>query len=239
VRSNLPPNHYLQAACEDALGQALVQRGRPEDREEAVRLLVDGYRAIRDRRGAEFHRTKRALGRLAGRSGIGTLMSHEQQLYLQHPAIREALREGIDQSDDAALLKRLASAMIRYEGFETAHYELALRAARRANELAPNDAAIVRSVGVARYRAGHYEEAIPTVTRADALAVEAGLGEQPDNWAFIAMAHHQLGCADEARVALQRLRKLLEDPDNAGNAEYQDFFREAVELIETGAGDPG
>jgi len=238
-RAKIPSNYWGRPDSEGILGEALAQRGRPEDRDEAVRLLVDSYRAIRERRGPKSFRTTLALGRLAGRSIYGTPMSREHQRYLQHPAIHDALREGIEQEADPAALNAIAWAIIRYAGLDPAQYDIALRAARRADELGPNDAAIVKSLGVAQYRAGYYEEAIPTLVRADALAVEAGLGELPAGWAIVAMAHHQLGHANEARAALQRLRKLMEDPDQGSSAENQDFLREAEELIETGVHGPG
>jgi tetratricopeptide (TPR) repeat protein len=238
ARANMPSYHYFEANCEGVLGEALAQRGGPEDREEAVGLLVGSYRGIRDRRGPGFFRTTVALQRLAGMSSIQTPMGREHLLYLQHPDIWDELGEGIELETDPAALSAMAWTMVRYAGLDPAHYDIALQAAHRANELAPDDATIVKSLGVAQYRAGLFDEAVASLARSDALFVAAGEPKQPANRAFLAMAHHQLGHADEARAALQRLRKLMEDADNAGNTENQGFLREAEELIGADAASP-
>jgi tetratricopeptide (TPR) repeat protein len=238
VRANLPSSHDFQAACEGVLGQALLQRGRAEDREEAVQLLVNAYREIRDRRGPKFHRTTRALERLAGRTGIGTLTSDEQHRYLQHPAVRAALREGLEQAVEPTLLTSIASAIVQYPGLEAAHYDLALRAARRADELDPDNSAVLSSLGAAQYRAEHYEEAIGTFARADALTVEAGFGSLPANRAIIAMAHHRLGHSNQAEAALRHARELMGGLEASAHEGNQSFLREAERLIEDRATSP-
>ena len=91
----------------------------------------------------------------------------------------------------------------------------------------PDDVAYRNTLGVAQYRVGLFEDALATFTRSEILN-----GAIPGDVAFIAMAHHQLGHADEARAALKRLRALMNDPKHANDERSRGFLREAEELIE-------
>jgi eukaryotic-like serine/threonine-protein kinase len=70
----------------------------------------------------------------------------------------------------------------------------------------------LNTLGAALYRAGQYDEAIGRLEEAIRLRGGASL---PDDWEFLAMAHHRLGHRDEALRWLDRLRehRLREDPD--------------------------
>jgi tetratricopeptide (TPR) repeat protein len=131
----------------------------------------------------------------------------------------------------------------------------ALDQAARAAVLAPDDGYIVNTLGVARYRVGDYEHALATLRRSDELnsrsdaphnqgsnqetppssqpsytaARDTGL---PTDAAFITMSLHQLCRADEARAALERLRRLMEQDRWTNDKESQAFLREAEALIE-------
>jgi len=107
----------------------------------------------------------------------------------------------------------------------------ALDQARHASTLTPDDAIITNTLGMALYRAGKYEEAIATLTKAEEQYAKSG-GPRPADWAFLAMAQFKLGKADEAKKSLARLRELMKDTRHAGNAENQAFLREAEALIE-------
>jgi hypothetical protein len=60
-----------------------------------------------------------------------------------------------------------------------------------------------RYLGAALYRAGQYARA---VVQLEANCQRGGPGGRPWDWAFLAMAHSQLGHAVEARHWLDRLR---------------------------------
>jgi hypothetical protein len=62
----------------------------------------------------------------------------------------------------------------------------------------------LNTLGAALYRAGDYEGAI--VCLKESIAVHGG-GGYPQDWAFLAMAHHRLGHVDESRQWMERLRK--------------------------------
>jgi tetratricopeptide (TPR) repeat protein len=107
----------------------------------------------------------------------------------------------------------------------------ALAEARVALELVPENPDMLKTLGVALYRAGTFAEAIEALTRSDTLYVKGGEGQQPADWAFVAMAHWQLGQKDKARAALATLEKLCADARWANDAESQQLFAEAQELI--------
>jgi WD40 repeat protein/tetratricopeptide (TPR) repeat protein len=63
-------------------------------------------------------------------------------------------------------------------------------------------------LGAALYRAGKYEAAIQRLT--EAVRADGGQGSVLD-WLFLAMAHHRLGRADEARKWLAKAARWLDD----------------------------
>jgi tetratricopeptide (TPR) repeat protein len=107
----------------------------------------------------------------------------------------------------------------------------ALADARKAVELRPDNAAILNTLGVALYRAGQFEEALSVLARTDALYVQSGQGQQPADWAFIAMARWKLGQQAEARAALATFRTLAESDRWKTNEEVLAWTRELDAMI--------
>jgi tetratricopeptide (TPR) repeat protein len=69
----------------------------------------------------------------------------------------------------------------------------------------------LRTLGAGLYRAGQIEEAIRRFE--EGIQLRDGMG-LPEDWAFLAMAHHRMGHHDEARRWLDRLREhRTRDPD--------------------------
>jgi tetratricopeptide (TPR) repeat protein len=62
----------------------------------------------------------------------------------------------------------------------------------------------LNTLGAALYRAGRYHEAIRSLE--EGIRLQSGAGV-PQDWAFLALAHHRLGHRDEARRWLDRLRQ--------------------------------
>jgi hypothetical protein len=110
-------------------------------------------------------------------------------------------------------------------------YALALRRAEVAVRLAPLDGNTLNTLGVAQYRVGRYADALATLLKSEKLNA-AKTGSEPSDLAFLAMAQHQLGKKDEAKVMLGRLREVMKQPRWANNAEAKGFLREAEELID-------
>jgi WD40 repeat protein/tetratricopeptide (TPR) repeat protein len=106
----------------------------------------------------------------------------------------------------------------------------------------PKGAIYLRSLGAALYRAGRFEEAIQQLNAAIAAQNGDGLFE---DWLFLAMAHHRLGHAAEARQWLDKTiqweakRKDDAEPlDWVARWELQILLHEAKELIEGKAKEP-
>jgi WD40 repeat protein len=97
----------------------------------------------------------------------------------------------------------------------------------------------LNTLGAILYRAGRYQEAVDRLNQRLAAIPDEGV---PQDWAFLAMAHHRLGHPTEARRWLDKVRA-YKPPEVHPNA--QDFYndletqhlrREAEALI---AGKPG
>jgi eukaryotic-like serine/threonine-protein kinase len=102
---------------------------------------------------------------------------------------------------------------------------------KRAFQYGPNNG---RIVGAALLRAGQYEDAIRTFDVA-----EATFPRRAWDWLFLAIAHHQLGHADQARHCLQKADEMAEQANRASNVwigwqepvEIQHLRQEAESLI--------
>ena len=80
----------------------------------------------------------------------------------------------------------------------------------------------VNTLGVALYRAGRIDEAIARLDE----SVKASGGGVPQDWVFLAMAHHKKGHADEARRWLEKTRAGDKD-----DPEVRILLREAEALL--------
>ena len=93
--------------------------------------------------------------------------------------------------------------------------------------------------GAMNYRAGRYEAAVTDLTRSASVFPRRGW-----DWLFLAMAHHKLGHADEARRSLQEAANWIERANQSGmtgaafqwmqwyeTVEVEHIFREAKEQI--------
>src|SRR5262249_43360858 len=92
-------------------------------------------------------------------------------------------------------------------------------------------AASLRTLGAALYRAGRHREAILSLSQA--ISERNGIDE-PLEWPFLAMAHHQLGHRDEARRWIDKLRYYhpRSDPDNFwGDLQIRQLQSEAEAVI--------
>ncbi|MGD0039111.1 MAG: protein kinase [Isosphaeraceae bacterium] len=114
----------------------------------------------------------------------------------------------------------------------------ALVLARRAIELSPGQAMYLNTLGVAQYRSGQYAEAITTLERS--LAAGAGQSDAY-NLFFLAMAHHRLGHADQARACFDRAVRWLRAQKSLleqDTKELTEFRTEATAVLAGPAGEP-
>lgn len=84
----------------------------------------------------------------------------------------------------------------------------------------PENIACQRALGVAQYRLERWDVSIATLHRCDRLSAGGGGPE----WAFLAMAHHQLGQTDEAHRWLIRYDEWL--ADQVSNRDELERFRD-------------
>jgi len=173
-----------------------------------------------------------ALSAVNRTSSLIVVQQERDRRALLSRAAAEASRMAADEAGD---LNWRAWRVVAVSTSSPAAYVLALEQATRAAALAPDDANIVNTLGVAQYREGKSEDALVTLARSTALYAKAGKAE-PSDLAFIAMAHFQLGDTDKARETLVLLGKLMAQAPHATNAVSQAFRREAEGLIEPNAG---
>ena len=113
---------------------------------------------------------------------------------------------------NASLLSATAKLAQLYSG-PLHDNEKALKFARKARELAPNDPKVIGALGKAAYQAGNF-------TWAYSLLQESAR-QLPNNTEILydfAWAAYSLGKVSEARQAMQRLLKAIPDSSQAGNA---------------------
>ncbi|MFH0981760.1 MAG: protein kinase [Planctomycetota bacterium] len=153
--------------------------------------------------------------------------------------------------DDPGRLNGASRSVVSAADKDAQAYRQALRWAEAACKLVSDDGRFLTTLGVAQYRVGVYQDALATLTHSDEINRRASTGlisrvsdiwealkgdhhvtgGQPADIAFMAMSLHQLGRADEARAALERLRVIMRDPKHAENEESQGFLREAEALL--------
>ena len=122
-----------------------------------------------------------------------------------------------------------------------ADYENALRLARSAARLVPDNISHSNMVGMALYRTGDHEAAVERLTGADRSYVAEGGAGVPWNLAYLAMAHFRLGDTEKAHETLLRLNRVMTSksenaPDWTRVKLYRDMFEEAKELLGSGIG---
>jgi serine/threonine protein kinase/WD40 repeat protein len=196
---------------------------------EAIELFEEAHEIRLEHLGADHPRVLVDRAVLAGlllRSG-----DHRRGAHLAGEALEMLLALEPDRNL-AHPLNIAAWRVVVHGGLDANLYRLAREAAQRSVDL---DAAgwinSLNTLGTAQYRVGGYREALQTLARSDAMTA-ADAGSDPGDWAFIAMAYHQLGQREEAAAALARLRDLMTLPANANDLECQAFLREAEALID-------
>lgn len=107
----------------------------------------------------------------------------------------------------------------------------AIELASQAVELAPHDAAVWNTLGVAQYRAADLTMAIDSLTKSEE---KLGDVESPENAFFLAMAHWRLGDHDEARHWYEKGVMWMTANKNSPYTELLRFRAEADETLGIG-----
>ncbi|MHC5028456.1 MAG: serine/threonine-protein kinase, partial [Planctomycetota bacterium] len=236
TRAMPKPNHFSYDAA-GILGDALLQRQRPEDREEAIGLILEAAEGIatHGRRQAEGGhrflsiRNGQTIVRLAGGSTTD-LHDPEAVRWLDRPDVIEVLRDNLDLIIPPEWMNFAAWSMVRRAGFSNAWYAVGLALARAAVERAPERADFARTLGVAEFRIGNHTAALAHLERPDADPSTVDL-------AFAAVCHHRLGDETRARSVLDAARAVLTTPDGQPDEDAVAALEEAEATV-TGAAAP-
>jgi WD40 repeat protein len=154
---------------------------------------------------------------------------------LSEPMRRAALEQLANLDEDGSRLNELAWEVAARAGAEAGAYQRAMRQAERACELRPGNVFILNTLGVACYRAGAYARTVETMEKCLVLRPEKDRALTYADLAFLAMAHHQLGNAGQARAYLTKLRALAGQTHVfRDEADFRAFLAEAEKLIEGG-----
>jgi tetratricopeptide (TPR) repeat protein len=141
------------------------------------------------------------------------------------PQVRQvalALTGCYQEEKDPERYYQAAWALLRQPYLNKFQYRFALRQSETACRLLPTHGPYRTALGIARYRAGQYPEALATLEQAD-LRQQAA----PAHLAFLAMTYHQLGDKVRARATLAGFRETMKKPEMTENEESQAFLREA------------
>ena len=146
-------------------------------------------------------------------------------------ALAELQRIVDDSVGQAQELNSTAWRAVRFAPVAPNAAATAVADARRAVALAPEEGFYLNTLGVALCRAGEYKEALDTLARSADLNAHGPEGEQPSDWAFIAMARWQLGQKAEARAALTKFRELAALDKWKADDEVVAWLKEAEAII--------
>jgi serine/threonine protein kinase/Tfp pilus assembly protein PilF len=167
---------------------------------------------------------------LAIRPQNATLRTRLAAVLHQHGRTDEAIAEyqkAIEQDPDYAEgYNGLAWLFATDENPKVRDLRRAVVHAVKAVELAPRNAAVRNTLGIAQYRAKEWEAAIETLQKAEELAPGSYLAY---NAVFLAMAHWQLGDKELARKEYEQAIEWMEKKPK--NDELRRFRAEAEELL--------
>ena len=129
-------------------------------------------------------------------------------------------------------LIRWSVIMATQSGYGQAVYDAAVRGASVVLGAEPEEGRAHMLLGIAYFRAGHYEAARLTLAEAD-RRYSGPSGGAPPTLAFLAMSHHALGDDAQAKQMLARVQTLMQDPRWAGDADEQRAVDEAAAFLAT------
>jgi WD40 repeat protein len=159
-----------------------------------------------------------------------------QDRLLKEPFKSELIALATAQEPEPGDLIYKSWAVVHEQNPPSAALQRALRQAREACRIDPDNGLCVRTLGVALYRSGQYQPALEALTRSEKLNAAAD-GKAPEDLAFLAMARHQLGQDGQAWAHLSRLREMMKQPQfgrptKISNSEQAHaFLREAESLL--------
>jgi WD40 repeat protein len=145
---------------------------------------------------------------------------------------RDALTMAQTFPENASALNQASWDVVRQPGADAAAYKHALAQAQAACRLAPNDASVINTLGVAYYRAGQYAEAIAALEKS--RSANEPSGTDAGDLYFLAMCHYRSGDTAKAHELFERAkdsqqRNAARMPD--AQADLNQFRSEAKTLL--------
>jgi WD40 repeat protein/tetratricopeptide (TPR) repeat protein len=135
------------------------------------------------------------------------------------------------QWEDAQKLNKESWEVVRLPGGNIESYQSALKKAKKAKDMEPDNWSTLNALGAAQYRVEAYQDALTTLTNSDKIYSNTHEKPHPENMAFTAMLLHQLGRDEEAQVAIGKFRTLFEDEQFAKDSKLQGLLIEAEKLF--------
>jgi len=145
-------------------------------------------------------------------------------------ANQQPKQERVDVPKGPEQLNDAAWQVVRERRAKPDEYARALEQSEAAVQGAPENGNILNTLGVARYRTGHYAEALATLTKSEKMNATKD-GSHPADLAFLAMAQHQLGQKKEAQSTLEKLHDVMKNLRWFKDPEARGFLREAEETL--------
>jgi hypothetical protein len=128
-------------------------------------------------------------------------------------------------------LNQASWAIVSRPGASAEQYARALRWAESACRQRPEAGDLLRTLGVAQYRAGNFPETLQTLQRSDELNRAQRKSSHPGDLAFLAMTCHQLKKGDQAQAYFAQLRTVMAQPRWANDNNSKRILREAEDLL--------
>jgi WD40 repeat protein len=150
---------------------------------------------------------------------------------LSEPLRKELIALAEQHPEDGNRLNNASWAEASHPGREPSAYLRAVRLAEGACRLDPNNGLSLNTLGVARYRAGRYQDAVADLSRSLKLNAARFGGPTPSDLAFLSMALHKLGQPVEARKTLEQLRDVMSRKPWSDDSESINFSEEANSMI--------
>jgi len=116
-------------------------------------------------------------------------------------------------------------------GAELGKVRQALNDAIAGVQSVPGDEDMLGTLGTALYRAGDYEAALAMLTASEDQHIKEDGEPEPFNYAFIAIAHWQLGNKSEARAAYRMLRRIASGADWRNDKDLAAILEEVCQTL--------
>jgi len=220
---------------DESIRKVALQIANARKGEDAFKLYKEGRDALTSTRGdpntyrVALEKAEKASGLEPNNLGILAMLYLAQcRVGAYQDALKTCTKADSLDPNNSVILARLGR--IQYH---SGAYDDALKTLTKANSLDPNQPAILNTLGMVQYRGGAYEDALKTLTRSNEMTA-AVKRQAPSTLAFMAMSLHQLGRAEEAKAALERLGELCKDERFADDEEAKSLLAEAEGLIEGG-----